>query len=75
MAEKKQTFEETMKELETIVEALENGNATLEESLDMYQKGIELTKLCQAKLQTAEEKMAKVVGDDDVEKPFEVEGE
>lgn len=75
MAGKKQTFEEAMKELEAIVEALENGNATLEESLDMYQKGIELTKLCQAKLQAAEEKMVKVVGDDDKEELFDVDGE
>ncbi|EMG28133.1 exodeoxyribonuclease VII small subunit [Listeria fleischmannii 1991] len=72
---KQQTFEEAMKELETIVEALESGNASLEESLDMYQKGIELTKLCQTKLQAAEEKMAKVVTETDEEKPFEVESE
>ena len=57
MATKKKTFEEAIAELETIVEALENGSASLEDSLDMYQKGIELTKLCQDKLQSAEKRM------------------
>ncbi|WP_239254144.1 exodeoxyribonuclease VII small subunit [Listeria ilorinensis] len=75
MAAKKQTFEEAMSELEKIVEALENGDATLEESLDLYQKGVKLTKICQEKLQAAEEKMAKVVDEMDVETPFDMGGE
>ncbi|MBC2007898.1 exodeoxyribonuclease VII small subunit [Listeria welshimeri] len=75
MTTKKKTFEEAIAELETIVEALENGSASLEDSLDMYQKGIELTKLCQDKLQTAEKRMAKVVTDTGEEIPFEADGE
>ncbi|WP_099220987.1 exodeoxyribonuclease VII small subunit [Listeria costaricensis] len=75
MAAKKQTFEEAMSELEKIVEALESGEATLEESLDLYQKGVKLTKICQEKLQAAEEKMAKVVDEMDTETPFDVGGE
>ncbi|WP_163652812.1 exodeoxyribonuclease VII small subunit [Listeria sp. PSOL-1] len=75
MATKKQTFEEAMKELEKIVSALESGSATLEESLDMYQEGVKLTKVCQEKLKDAEDKLAKVVDEADEEKPFEVEGE
>ncbi|EFR87819.1 exodeoxyribonuclease VII small subunit [Listeria sp. FSL L7-0233] len=75
MATKKKTFEEAIAELETIVEALENGSASLEDSLDMYQKGIELTKLCQDKLQAAEKRMAKVVTDAGEEIPFEADGE
>lgn len=70
MATKKKTFEEAIAELETIVEALENGSASLEDSLDMYQKGIELTKLCQDKLQSAEKRMAKVVTDAGEEIPL-----
>ncbi|MBC1569060.1 exodeoxyribonuclease VII small subunit [Listeria sp. FSL L7-1425] len=75
MATKKKTFEEAIAELETIVEALENGSASLEDSLDIYQKGIELTKLCQDKLQAAEKRMAKVVTDAGEEIPFEADGE
>lgn len=75
MATKKKTFEEEIAELETIVEALENGSASLEDSLDMYQKGIELTKLCQDKLQSAEQRMAKVVTEAGEEIPFEADGE
>ncbi|WP_167628537.1 exodeoxyribonuclease VII small subunit [Listeria valentina] len=72
---KEQTFEEALKELEEIVAALESGTATLEESLNIYQRGIELTKLCETKLKTAEEKMAKVVDEDGNEAPLDVEGE
>ncbi|EDO1185278.1 TPA: exodeoxyribonuclease VII small subunit [Listeria innocua] len=75
MSTKKKTFEEAIAELETIVEALENGSASLEDSLDMYQKGIELTKLCQDKLQSAEQRMAKVVTEAGEEIPFEADGE
>ncbi|EUJ31789.1 exodeoxyribonuclease VII small subunit [Listeria floridensis FSL S10-1187] len=76
MAKKELTFEEALKELEEIVAALENGSAALEESLDMYQRGIELSKLCETKLKSAEEKMAKVVDEAGEEKPLdEAEGE
>ncbi|MHC5280497.1 exodeoxyribonuclease VII small subunit [Listeria kieliensis] len=72
---KEQTFEEALKELEEIVAALESGSATLEESLNMYQRGIELAKLCETKLKTAEDKMAKVVDEEGNEAPLDVEGE
>ncbi|EUJ17561.1 exodeoxyribonuclease VII small subunit [Listeria aquatica] len=72
---KEQTFEEALKELEEIVVALESGTATLEESLNMYQRGIELSKLCETKLKTAEDKMAKVVDEEGNEAPLDVEGE
>ncbi|MBC6314596.1 exodeoxyribonuclease VII small subunit [Listeria grandensis] len=73
MATKKVTYEEAMKELENIVQALEEGNVSLEDSLDMYQRGIALTKLCQEKLAAAEDKLAKVVTESDEEEPFQAE--
>lgn len=51
------TFEEAMKELEKVVESLENGNVTLEEALEMFEKGINLTAFCNKKLDDAEKKI------------------
>ncbi|WP_430534666.1 exodeoxyribonuclease VII small subunit [Listeria rocourtiae] len=73
MATKKISYEDAMKELEGIVQMLEEGNVSLEDSLDMYQRGIELTKLCQEKLAAAEDKLAKVVTESDEEEPFQAE--
>ena len=51
------SFEDAMKELETVVESLENGNLTLEEALDMFEKGINLTAICNKKLDVAEKRI------------------
>ena len=48
-------FEELLKELEEIVKALESGNLTLEESIEKYQRGMELSALCKEKLLSAKE--------------------
>ena len=41
-----QSFEEMMKELETIVQKLDNENVSLEESLNLYQRGMKLLATC-----------------------------
>ena len=41
------TFEQSIAELEEIVEQLENGDVTLDESLGLFEKGIKLSKSCQ----------------------------
>ena len=53
--EKTQTFEQSMAELEVIVKRLETGEVPLEEALEQFQKGIELSKVCQDTLAKAEE--------------------
>jgi exodeoxyribonuclease VII small subunit len=55
MAEVK--FEEALKKLEKIVEDLEKGNLTLDEALKKYQEGIELTRVCSARLENAKKKI------------------
>jgi exodeoxyribonuclease VII small subunit len=64
-------FEKSMDELEKIVDDLESGQLTLEESLTAYERGIELTKLCQKRLEAAEERVKKIMekagGEIDVE--------
>ena len=55
------TFEEAMKKLETIAETLGEGNLPLEESLKMFEEGMELCKFCNTKLDEAGYKVEKLM--------------
>jgi len=55
------TFEDAMKRLEGIVEALGEGNLSLEDSLKMFQEGMGLCKICNKKLDEAEYKVEKLM--------------
>ncbi len=59
MARKKNTalFEESLEELEHIVEQMEQGDISLEQSLKAFERGIKLTRTCQKALQEAEQKV------------------
>ncbi len=48
-------FEESLTNLESLVSAMEDGELSLEESLQAFEKGIRLTRECQAALQKAEQ--------------------
>lgn len=50
-------FEETLKKLERIVEELEKGDLSLGEALKKYQEGIELSRLCSERLESAKKKV------------------
>ncbi|MBX8992431.1 MULTISPECIES: exodeoxyribonuclease VII small subunit [Staphylococcus] len=64
MSEEKQSFEEMMKELESIVNKLDNETVSLEESLDLYQRGMKLSASCNETLKNAEEKVNELVKDE-----------
>ena len=49
-AKKTDSFENNLKKLEEIVEKLESGEVDLENSVKLYEKGIELKKICEEKL-------------------------
>ena len=51
------SFENALEELETVVEQLEGGELTLEESLTLYERGIALGDHCQKSLDAAEQKV------------------
>ncbi|MHC1566434.1 MAG: exodeoxyribonuclease VII small subunit [Candidatus Syntropharchaeia archaeon] len=55
------SFEEALKRLETIVQKLEKGGFSLDESLKMFEEGITLFKFCNKKLDEAEHKIEKLV--------------
>ena len=50
-------FESALKELESLVEKMEQGDIRLEDSLQHFERGIELTRHCQQALQEAEQKV------------------
>ena len=50
-------FEESLKELEEIVTKMEQGNLTIDESIDAFTKGIELCKNCSKELEEAKGKI------------------
>lgn len=60
MAKKKTqrlSFENALAELESLVEQLEQGDISLEDSLKRFERGIELTRTCQKALADAEQKV------------------
>jgi len=54
---KKLDYEAAVSELESLVERLEQGDISLEESLKLYERGVLLTRDCQEALQAAEQKV------------------
>lgn len=57
MAKKPLHFEESLAELEQLVERMEQGNLPLEESLKLFERGVQLTRTCQGALRDAEQKV------------------
>jgi len=58
-------FEKAMQELEEIVQQMEQGEISLDESLKIFEKGMELSKFCYDKLNQAEKKLKKLVKQED----------
>jgi len=52
------SFEQAMAELERVVADLEGGDVPLDHSIALYERGAQLKKHCEAKLKSAEEKVA-----------------
>lgn len=50
-------FEAAIAELETIVKKLEEGDLPLEKSLELYERGVQLSRFCHAKLEDAEKRI------------------
>ncbi len=64
MEKTKKSFENALTELEKIVENLENGELTLDESITAFQSGIELSRYCSKKLNEAEKKITILMEDE-----------
>jgi exodeoxyribonuclease VII small subunit len=55
------SFEDALKRLEAIVQRLESGDASLDESITLYEEGAKLRAQCEARLKSAQEKIDKIV--------------
>jgi len=76
MAQK--TFEQSMKQLEQIVQELEDGDLPLEKAIKKFEEGIKLTKLCSEKLDETEKKISVLLKNTEgqlTEKPLVAEDE
>lgn len=71
------SFEESLAELENIVEKLENGQLSLDESLLLFDKGIKLVRECDTRLKGAQQKIERLIEENNclVSEPFEPQDE
>jgi exodeoxyribonuclease VII small subunit len=70
---KKKTFEDSMTQLEKIVENLEDGDLPLETAIKKFEEGVRLSKFCFDKLDETEKKVSLLLQDQNgniFEKPF-----
>ena len=58
-------FEEAIEKLDSIVSRLESGSASLDESLSLFEEGVALIKICNEKLDSAEQKVKILVEAED----------
>lgn len=71
------TFERSLEELETIVNRLESGDLPLEESLELFERGVKLSRKCRERLANAERRIEVLTKDADgalTTEEFEPEG-
>ncbi len=62
-AEAAPSFEQALEELETIVERMEDGSLSLDQSLAAYKRGAELVKICETALERAKEQVRVLDGE------------
>jgi exodeoxyribonuclease VII small subunit len=74
----KKTFEQSINELEEIINTLESGDLSLEEAFKKFEKGVALSKLCSQKLDETEKKITILLQNSKneyIEKPFLTDNE
>ena len=57
MDKKKETLEEMFTQLESVIKTMEQGDISLEETFDLYHKGMNMLKSCNDKIDKVEKKM------------------
>lgn len=69
------SFEEALAELEELVESLEQGDLSLEESLKSFERGVALARTCQEALTRAEQKVTMLSSTDSGAEPTPFDGD
>lgn len=78
MAKKTKSFEEALARLEEIVDSMEEGELSLDETVKLYKEGVELSSLCSEKLSGAKQQISILstgLDGSTEEKPFEFKEE
>ena len=70
---KETKFEDNLKELETIIQELENGEIDLDSSIEKYTKAMKLVSTCEKKLNEVEEKVNKILNENGTLEDFNIE--
>lgn len=73
MKEKDLTFEDKIRQLETIIKELEEGEVNLDDAIEKYTKAMKLAKECSDKLTEVTDKVNKILLDNGKLQDFEVE--
>ena len=68
-------FERSIEQLETLVAAMEDGELSLEDSLEAFEKGIKLTRECQSALRQAEQKVLVLMDESGTTQDLKLEDE
>ena len=63
MKKKETSFEESILSLEKVIKKLESTSTSLDEMIQLYEDGINLTNVCKSKLDVAEQRITKLVND------------
>lgn len=66
-------FEDALCELETQVQLLESGELSLEQALDVFKYGVELSKVCTSKLETVKHEVEKIVINNSNDEEYKIE--
>lgn len=68
-------FEASLSELETLVEALERGDTSLEQALAKFERGVTLTRQCRDLLKNAELRVDQLLADSDQPRPLDTQAD
>ncbi|QSX08937.1 exodeoxyribonuclease VII small subunit [Alkalibacter rhizosphaerae] len=69
---KKQSYEDRVKRIEEIVKRIETNQPTMEESVALFEEGMELVRLCEEELESTQQKVVKLAAGKDgtIKEPF-----
>jgi len=59
------SYEDAVERIEELIDAIESGEIGLDESLKAFEEGMGLIKVCRARLETAEQRVAELLAEDD----------
>ncbi len=73
MANKELTFEEALEQLDDIVKKLEEPDVPIEKAIKYYEKGMELSKICDKVLSNAEKQMTQILDENNQPTLFDIQ--